>query len=255
MEAGVILRTKFTPRLLPNLEGWWDASVQSSITFNSGNVQNLADLSGNGRDASQATTSRQPTYTNTRNGLRVMTFNHSAGQFLRGPWELTLTGQTSFAVFNFSNVTSTARFGRPFSQSTTTDGTPAGAVNNDFSITGHYIPMIRVSNSNQFCSFRTGADRAAVTFTYATWGVVSAMYSGTTISNSIDGGTPVTFASDALNTTFDTFAIGGGLESNLATAGGFFSGSIGEVISYSRDLSTGERAAVLEYLREKWATP
>lgn len=251
----MILRTRFTPRLLPDLEGWWDASVPSSVGLNAGNVSSLADLSGNGRNAAQTVATRQPGYSNFQNGLRVLTLNHANGQFLRGPWELTLTGQTTFAVVNMNNVLSTSRFGRPFSQTTTTDGTPAGDVDNDFAITGHYIPMIRVSNANQICSQRTGADRAIVTVAYATWGVLSAMYSGTTISNSLNGGTPVTFASDALNTTFDTFAIGGGLESNLATAGGFFSGSIGEVISYSRGLSDAERATVHEYLREKWATP
>jgi hypothetical protein len=255
MEGGVILRTKFTPRLIAGLEGWWDASVPSSVTLNAGNVSSLADLSGNGRDAAQATASRQPAYTNFRNGLRVITFDHANGEFLRGPWELTLTGQTTFVVLSHNNTLSTSRFGRPFTQTTTTDGTPAGAVDNDFGITGHYIPMIRVSNANQICSQRTGADRAIVTVAYATWGVLSAMYSGTTISNSLNDGTPITFSSDALNTTFDTFAIGGGLESNLATAGGFLNGSIGEVISYSRGLSAEERSAVSQYLREKWATP
>jgi len=253
----VIPRTRFSPRFLPGLEGWWDASVESSVTLNGTNVSVLADLSGNGRNAAQATASRQPAYTGTRNGLRMMTFNHTAGQFLRGPWELTLTGQATFAVFSATNATTIGRFGRPFSQSTTTDGTPTGPVNNDYAFSGHYIPIIRVSNANQFCSFRTGADRAPVTVTYNQWGVFAARYSSinNNISNSLNGGAENVFGSDALNTTLDTFGIGGGLESDLSTAGGFFGGSIAEVISYSRALSNSEYASVLLYLRSKWGTP
>lgn len=253
----MIVRTRFNPRLIDGLLGWWDASVPSSVTLNGTNVSALADLSGNGRNAAQATITRQPAYTGTQNGLRMMTFNHAAGQFLRGPWEVTLTGQTTFAVFSATNATTTGRFGRPFSQSTTSDGTPIGPVNNDYGITGHYVPIIRVSNANQFCSFRTGADRAPVTVTYNQWCVFAARYFGVgqDITNSVNGGTGVIFASDALNTTFDTFCIGGGLEADLSTAGGFFGGSIGEVISYSRGLSNTEQAAVALYLRRKWGTP
>ena len=250
----MILRTKFTPRLIAGLEGWWDASVPSSVTLNASTVSLVEDQSGNGRDATQSTASNQPTYSNTQNGLRVLTFD-GATQHLRGPWELTLTGQTTFAVVSATNsAATTSEFGRPFSQTTTTDGTPTGTPNNDFNIAGHYFPLYRTGFVASFSSWRSTGGRATVGFTYGSWGVWSSTYSSTTISNALNNGTPMTFAGTALNTTFDMFGIGGGTYTSAAAAG-FFTGSIGEVISYSRGLSAEERAAVSQYLREKWATP
>jgi hypothetical protein len=41
---------------LAGLEAWWDASDESTVTLDSGRIAGLADKSGNGRDAVNATT-------------------------------------------------------------------------------------------------------------------------------------------------------------------------------------------------------
>lgn len=247
-----MLRTTFTPRSLAGLAGWWDASVQSSVTLNGSTVSAWADLSGNGRNATQGTASLQPTYSNTRNSLKVLTFDGST-QFLRGPWQITLTGQTTFAVASMLNQSGASSFGRLFTQTTTTDGTPTGSPNDDYGISGHYIPLIRNSTAAAFMSWRASSARAAVNVTYGNWNVWSSTYSSSVISNAIDNETPATFTGSALSTNFHTFGIGRGLASFLTD--GCFPGLIGEVIVYSRALSSSEAAAVAAYLRRKWATP
>lgn len=245
-----MLRTQFTPRNLANLAGWWDASVASSITLNGTTVSNWADLSGNGRDAAQATAANQPTYTAKRNNLNVVSFD-GASQFVRGSWQLTLTGQTVLAVASMTN--SASQYGRLFTQTTTTNGTATGTANNDYNITGHYIPLLRDVANQRFASWRTGGPRTIVNVTYGNWNVWSSLYSESTISNAIDNGTAATYNGGTYNTTFNTFGIG----SFLPAGGidGWFGGSVAEVIVYSRALSSSEMIAIHTYLKRKWATP
>jgi hypothetical protein len=257
MLAGKIgyFRQSFTPRSLANLEGWWDASVQSSVTLNGSTVSSWQDLSGNARHANQATAANQPTYSATRNSLRVVSFD-GATQFLRGAWPVTLTAQTTFAVVS---ITAPNGYGRIFTQTTTTNGTATGTANADFSISGHYIPLLRYLDTAQVVSWRQGSFRASVdSAPLGRWDIFSSVYSGTVISNAINNGTPATYSGVALNTSFHTFGIGAAIPpspGNTTNTGGWFAGQIGEVISYSRALSSGERAQVAAYLRRKWATP
>ena len=64
--AGAVVATGFsgawTPAQLPSLALWLDADDASTITLNGSNVSQWDDKSGNGRNASQATASFQPTY-------------------------------------------------------------------------------------------------------------------------------------------------------------------------------------------------
>ena len=80
---------------LAGLEAWWDASDATTVTLDSGRVSELADKSGNGRDAVNATTgTTQPTYeTAARNGLNVVRFDAASTQ--------RLTVASSTATFKF----------------------------------------------------------------------------------------------------------------------------------------------------------
>lgn len=77
---------------------WYDASDASTFTYSSSNViSQWADKSGNGRHATQATTSQQPTrQTNIINGLPVVRFDGS-NDYLE--FTNILNGDTSFTVF------------------------------------------------------------------------------------------------------------------------------------------------------------
>lgn len=247
-------RSVFNPRTIPGLAGWWDASESSTVTLNGTGVSSWADLSGNGRDAVQATAANQPTYTDKRNALNVISFD-GAAQFLRGAWPVTITGQTTFAVVSMANV---AGYGRVFTQTTTTNGTATGSLNLDYNITGNYIPMLRFSNNAQWASWK-GNIAAGVNVSYSTWNVWLSVYSGSFIRNAIDNGTPLTSGSlGTINTSFHTFGIGASLPTNPGNTGaasGWFGGSIAEILSYTRALSASEIAAVSAYLKRKWATP
>jgi hypothetical protein len=240
---------QFDPRTLIGLAGWWDAANAGSLTLNSGEVSQWRDLSGNGRHAAQATAMNQPTYTAAaRNGRNAIQFNGSS-DFLRGPWQITLTAQTTFAVVAMSSANN---WGRPFTQTSTVQATATGDMNADFAIAGHYIPLLRNNVSNAFGSYNAGTVRASVNFTYDAWGVWSSTHTGAQIANRLDNGTASTYSTATFNTTFHTFLIGanGGPGVNQ-----FLGGFVGEVLVYSRALADAERNAVHRYLRAKWSTP
>jgi hypothetical protein len=60
---------------------WLDASDTSTITASGGLVSAWADKSGNSRNMSQSTSSVQPSYTDTKNGLSVVTFGDTKRMF------------------------------------------------------------------------------------------------------------------------------------------------------------------------------
>lgn len=64
----------FSPRSISGLALWLDASDSSRVVLNAGNVSQIADKSGNNRNATQATAARQPLYEvpaqNGKNGIR-----------------------------------------------------------------------------------------------------------------------------------------------------------------------------------------
>jgi hypothetical protein len=234
---------------LTGLAGWWDAANALSVTLNSGEVSQINDLSGNGRHASQPTAANQPTYaTSARNGRNAIQFN-GLSDFLRGPWQVTLTAQTTFAVVAISSADD---WGRPFTQTSTADGTTTGTMNPDFSMTGHYIPMLRNSTNQAWGSYNAATLRASVNFTYDAWGVWSSVHTGSQIQNRLDNGTAATYSTTTLNTTFNTFMIGanGGVVQNQ-----FLGGYVGEVVVYARALNDTERDAIHRYLKAKWNTP
>jgi hypothetical protein len=67
----------FDPRTIANLTVWYDASVSTSVTIETG-VSQWNDLSGNGRHLTQAVTNNQPAYvTNALNGRPAIDFDGS----------------------------------------------------------------------------------------------------------------------------------------------------------------------------------
>jgi hypothetical protein len=243
------LASGFDPRSLGSLAGWWDASASSSITLNGGDVSQWDDLSGNARHAAQSTGANQPEYKLAeRNGRNVIQFNGSS-DFLRGPWLLTMTAQTTFAVVAAS---STNNWGRAFTQTTTVDGSATGTPNSSFSIPGHYEPLMRNSNTQAFGSYNGSGIRATVNFTYDAWGVWSSTHTGTVISNRLNNGSAATYNALTLNTAFQTYGIGAGLG---ITINQYLGGYLAEVLTYTKALTDAERDRVHRYLQAKWNTP
>jgi hypothetical protein len=70
------LASGWTPRQLPDLGLWLDASDAATVTVATG-VSEWRDKSGRGLHASQATAGSQPAYSDTQNGRKVVTFDGS----------------------------------------------------------------------------------------------------------------------------------------------------------------------------------
>lgn len=70
--------SRWSPRSIPGLVGWWDASDLDSLTVDgSGYVSQWNDLSGAGRHLTQGTGDKQPrSGTRTQNGRNVLDLNN-----------------------------------------------------------------------------------------------------------------------------------------------------------------------------------
>jgi len=85
------------PGSVPNLAAWWDASYQPSVIYSGGKVSQWNDISGNGENFVQASSSHQPAYgSTTLNGLNVITFTSSNDTYL-------LTSDTNFSRLFYNN--------------------------------------------------------------------------------------------------------------------------------------------------------
>jgi hypothetical protein len=110
--------TGFNPKSISGLAGWWDAADSAQFTLNNTDpanpgVSEWKDKSGFGRHAAQSTSGSQPSYRLAqRNGRNTVQFDGTA-DFLTGPWVVTLTAQSTFAVVSMGSASS---WGRPFTQ-------------------------------------------------------------------------------------------------------------------------------------------
>jgi len=96
------LASGFNPKSISGLAAWYDASVSSSITIQTG-VQKWADLSGNGRDLIQDTTNNQPAHNSvTLNGKPTVTFD-GTNDFLRTASFTLNQPYTYFFVFRYES--------------------------------------------------------------------------------------------------------------------------------------------------------
>ena len=85
------LRSSFSPTDIPGLALWLDASDAATITLDgSNNVSQWNDKSGNARHASQATTTRRPSYTgsNQVNGITCPRFDGTDDYLATGSFSI-----------------------------------------------------------------------------------------------------------------------------------------------------------------------
>jgi hypothetical protein len=98
--------TGFSPKTIPGLYAWYDASHPLGVTLNGSTVSQLIDLSGAGLHLSQATAAVQPAYTTAgQNGRNCLTWTGSSagGISLRaataGDWSFLHDGTFKYSVF------------------------------------------------------------------------------------------------------------------------------------------------------------
>lgn len=235
----------FDPRSLGNLALWLAAS---RIAGSDGDaVTTWADASGNGKDATQATAGKKPTYrTAGINGRPSVEFDGGDGLATAA---IDLTGTlaaTAFAVVLATGAGATqiiAEFGPNVTDTTAWS-------------------MFRTS-ANQLearISGDVGLSRFLTTGTIITTAkTVSAVMDKSIASSEatvwIDGATAGTRPVDSNNTNaYGNRVVNVGARDINGVPAVQFVGHIGEFLLYARALSTAERQSIEAYLKAKWGT-
>jgi len=237
----------FNPKTISGLLGWWDFSdtalmgpTSSGVgsVSNNGPVKYVADKSGNGIHMTQSgADSAAPTLISSgQNGRAVLGFD--GGDSLTASHTITLTGETVFQVIRMASGATS--FARSFSQSDSGE---------DFSTSGHYIPILRSVSQAAIASFAGGTSLAVNVVTIGNMFIASSQHTGSVISNRVNGGTAAT-ALNTLNKTFTRFSIGNGIGATGGSA--FWQDRICETVVYSRSLTDAERVSVTRWLGTKW---
>ena len=230
----------YSPLQVPGCALWLDASTSNSITFTSGtNVASWLDKSGNGRNATQATASNQPHWTD--NNINGIVFNGTAGECLNLP----SLSFTSISIFMVAQAT-TYSYGSMFLSLTagtgiylrSFNGTAPGPTYDSYGIdyggaTYRYAPSSAVVDT----------DRHLWSFTLPASGLGTFTWDGNAGNNA--GG--FTFAN--ISTTFPTPSIGAYGQTPTSSP---LTGYIHEILMYSNDLTTTNRQTIESYLAEKW---
>jgi hypothetical protein len=224
--AGVFSPLSLSPAL------WLDAADTSTITQSGGKVSAWADKSGNGRDVTQATSTRQPTTgIATQNGRNVISFDGN-DWLTSAAFSVPAAGFSTYAVVNVTSTTTrfiweqsgdtTGRrylwrnssnllifgYASPTFRDYTTAYAYAGGTRLVMGATSASNVVLRVSPNNEVSTARTGYPVA--------------------------GSRSVTVGSDALN----AFAL---------------IGTIAELIIFNSDNDATQRSDVWNYLNAKWA--
>jgi hypothetical protein len=229
------------PSFIPNLVARYDAMDSSSITLSGSDVTQWNDLSGNARHATQGTSANRPkSGTRTINGFNALDFDGSNDYLLNNGIAASFTGEDKpFTIFVVSKSDTTASDliswsiannanarERLFQLGNSVFLRDSLDVQTQLTITGSY------NTNNQFVTYRS----TGLNFTG---------YINKTLTNT---GTGYNRATTAL----DVSSIGA-LRNSGAPSGSFFwDGLIGELIYYSRELTTTEVGQVHDYLSIKW---
>lgn len=242
------------PNQIPSLQLWYDASVSSTSTMLTGSglaptngqaVKSWIDKLGNGRNADQATGSRQPIWrASQQNSQGALQFDGTNDTYSLNPipWALSLPGQTTYTVVKLNaiadqmHVHATNTGGFTFNISGTNwavETAGAIAVSGQAANTTGYAYLGQIFDGTQNNVDITLQNNARVKFRY--------------------NGVPqsLTFSTNANATTSgsaNTLNVG----SDDAGNANFLNGYVGEMMIWTRTLNATEIAQVETYLSNKW---
>lgn len=196
------------------------------------------DLSGNGRNATQATTASQPAIVaGAQNGRQVRRFD--GGDFLECSSVYSLSTTTVFAVSKISVNSATVK-------TVYCSGSFAGSARDALLFWQASTINFQRSNGSVYPT-------ATATATVSAFALTTGQFTGSQLSVSVNGGTPSTAATTVAGATTDLVTIGVTRENFGYNF--YFTGDIAEILVYPTALSTTNRQAVEAYLRTKWGTP
>lgn len=216
--------TGFNPKSIPGLAWWLDASDASTITLNGSSVSAWGDKSGNARDAVQATSNNQPSYSNTQNGKGVVTFDGSNDR-LSTASAITL-GTGGYTVFFV--------------------GYHAGGF--QVLLEGGTLNPYLSANTDNSTGFNHYDGVSAVstppgTYSINTWFVLEYVISSASRIIAVNGTQGVSGSGTSRSASIQNLG--------ATTSGFFFNGRFAEVLVYGSALSA-QRSTVRKYLGGKW---
>ncbi len=244
--------TKYDPTDISYCKLWLDGADLSTITETSGNVSQWDDKSGNGYNFTKPTQAGTPSLSNIGAlncldfdmGLDDALYNTDSNLYMT-TW---LGNSTWFVVFKSDTDTAPTSYGNQMVGTAYTTGLMFAGINvnasafgaggndstnfwNDTNDYSAYVDDIPVTQAQVVCGYRDGTTQAIID------------QDGNTASNTSSAGV---FA----NHTF----VGGAVKSSNGKIQHPYDGKIGEVIMYSRKLTTTEIDEVMNYLKTKWNT-
>lgn len=224
--------TAFTPRTLPGLLLWLDATKITGLADGAG-VNTWNDLSGNGYHFTEAT--NPPTYkVNILNGRPVVRFDGFNDVLTAASQISFAAAKTLFLVFSAASSAGTRNI---FHSDVTVNDCFAIGIGNNLAGAQFFNSPTAYSRSgviNTTSAYILSVTKTAGNVAPAMW-ISGASQSGTT---AIAQGTGL------------TMALG-----RAASAGAFCQADVAEFFIYNRVLSAAERQAVERYLSIKWAIP
>jgi hypothetical protein len=246
------LRRAFDPRQVSGLAFWLDAADVNTVGLNGSRVTAWRDKSGNNRNFIQTTVSNQPTY-GTFLSQPGISFTGASLNFLSNTYIQTgSAGRNMFIVF-YDIATTANTFGNPVLLfMATTNPSQAGDWRGAFNGALNYLG---VDSRSAAYIYSTSPARTSMRSTrcIAMWGYVT----GAAYNTSYVYGNGTQFT-----TLVNSFAFTGALNvqnsgltyigGNGATAAGYVTSVISEVLYYASDITTLQRQQVEGYLAWKW---
>ena len=215
----------FDPRRITGLALWMDAA-DTSYNASTGT---WTDKSGNGRNFSQAVANNRPIVSSvTQNGRTILEFNGTTNQLIHNSNFLQTSNCTLFAAFRrLGNA-----FGGVISSAGAADRSPGILIDSSQGmLRGHQnFSVAGAAVVDTFCVFSGEVNAGATTL----------FVNGTQRDT------------DAANNTLDTSQTTTAIGTYRQAAQNYMNGYIGEIVAYTRVLTTAERRTVEAYLGRKW---
>jgi hypothetical protein len=226
----------FTPRLLANLGGWWDATDSSSYTLDTG-VTQWRDKSGLGQVLTQSVGANQPTINSTGiGGKPALSFNGLTNFMTLG--SATIGGNNLFAeAANSYSIYIVHRFA--------TSGTLLAQAVSD---AAQRVLQVLVTSNSLTAVVRGGSVSGGVGNPANVDGLYAATWTGSVFTNRFNN-TTATVSVGASSYATDDILVGARTSSAPFL---HMNGRIGEIIFYNRVLSASEQSRLFTHLNTKW---
>lgn len=230
----------FTPLALPSLNRWYDFSDAATFTIVSGEVDAVADKSGNAYTISAPSSSRRAN-TTTINSVAALTFNQD---YLTGTAGLTAFNGNDLP-FTFFAVIQPANVSQDPGDLMTMKGSNANQIQRVFQ---NAVPVFGLSKTDSAPTTKAATGAGIDTSPQ----IVSVICTGTTATVRRNGVAIATGVDvDVATMTVNRFTLAANY--NGSANSNFFIGKIGEAALCSDDLGSPDVADMEAYLAAKWS--